>query len=244
MFTDAIDISSTNSWLQYKNHALELKVPKKQILDLIHFRAYVAETLIMSNMTPKKRGRPSGSPADSSACSRAGSPSTSSFSPSGVKRLREEFTSVREVRLDNVGHLAEFDEKKNATRCKNPKCRSKTHIYCVKCNVHLCIGNKKNCFRSYHLYIQGGNFNWNKVHNLEIGIFVKNTEIGQFLFFLVHILTYMVFAYIRPEVRNHPQLFFSNVRVYQVTPSLKGKFVRNTTHYLFLEYFQSLRAKK
>ncbi|KAH0822750.1 hypothetical protein GEV33_000038 [Tenebrio molitor] len=101
---------------QYKNHALELKVPKKQILDLIHFRAYVAETLIMSNMTPKKRGRPSGSPADSSACSRAGSPSTSSFSPSGVKRLREEFTSVREVRVDNVGHLAEFDEKKNATR--------------------------------------------------------------------------------------------------------------------------------
>jgi hypothetical protein len=114
----AIDVSSTNSWLEYKNHALKLKVPKKEILDLIHFRAYVAESLIMSNMTPKKRGRPSGSPADSSACFRAGSPSTSSFSPSGVKRLREEFTSVREVRLNNVGHLAEFDEKKNATRCK------------------------------------------------------------------------------------------------------------------------------
>jgi hypothetical protein len=41
-----------------------------------------------------------------------------------------------------------------------------------------------------------------------------------------------------------PTFFFSNVRVYQVTTCLKGQFVRITTHYLFLEYFQSLRAKK
>jgi hypothetical protein len=75
-------------------------------------------------------------------------------------------------------------------------------------------------------------------------MFVKNTETGQFSVFLAHILTHMVFAYLLPEVRNHPQLFFSNVRVYQVIPRLKGQFVRNTTHHLFLEYFQSLRAKK
>jgi hypothetical protein len=54
----------------------------------------------------------------------------------------------------------------------------------------------------------------------------------------------MVFAYLPPEVRNQPQLFFSNVRVYQVTPRLKGQFVTNTTHYLFLDCFQSLRTKK
>jgi hypothetical protein len=36
--------------------------------------------------------------------------------------------------------------------------------------------------------------------------------------------------------------FFSNVCT--VTPRLKAHFARNTTHYLFLEYFQSLRAKK
>jgi hypothetical protein len=39
-------------------------------------------------------------------------------------------------------------------------------------------------------------------------IFVKNPETGRFLFFLAHILTHMVFAYLLPEVRNHPQLFF------------------------------------
>jgi hypothetical protein len=39
-------------------------------------------------------------------------------------------------------------------------------------------------------------------------IFAKNTETGQFLFFLAHILTYMVSAYLLPEVRNHPPTFF------------------------------------
>jgi hypothetical protein len=31
--------------------------------------------------------------------------------------------------------------------------------------------------------IQCGNFNWNKIHNLDIVIFVKNPETGRFLFF-------------------------------------------------------------
>jgi hypothetical protein len=74
----------------------------------------------------------------------------------------------------------------------------------------------------------------------KLAIFVKNTETGQFLFFLAHILTHMVFAYPLPEVRNNPQLIFLNVRVYQVTLRLKGQFVTNIMHYLFLEYFQSL----
>jgi hypothetical protein len=39
-------------------------------------------------------------------------------------------------------------------------------------------------------------------------IFAKNTETGQFLFFLAHILTHMVFVYLLPEVPNNPQLFF------------------------------------
>jgi hypothetical protein len=35
-----------------------------------------------------------------------------------------------------------------------------------------------------------------------------------------------------------------DIRVSQVTPRLKGYLARNTTHYLFPEYFQRLRAKK
>jgi uncharacterized membrane protein YdcZ (DUF606 family) len=33
---------------------------------------------------------------------------------------------------------------------------------------------------------------------------VKNPEIGRFLFFLAHILAYMIFACLLPEVHNHP----------------------------------------
>jgi hypothetical protein len=76
-------------------------------------------------------------------------------------------------------------------------------------------------------------------------IFVKNPETGRFLFFLAYILVHIVFAYLLPEVRNH--LFFLKCRgytLYQVSPRLKGYLAGNTTHYLFPEYFQSLRAKK
>jgi hypothetical protein len=48
----------------------------------------------------------------------------------------------------------------------------------------------------------------------KLAIFVKNPEAGRFLFFLAHILTYMVFAYLLPEVRNHPQLFFFKMEGY------------------------------
>jgi hypothetical protein len=39
-------------------------------------------------------------------------------------------------------------------------------------------------------------------------IFVKNPKTGLLLFFLAHILAYMVFAYLFPEVRNNPYFFF------------------------------------
>jgi hypothetical protein len=45
----------------------------------------------------------------------------------------------------------------------------------------------------------------------KLAIFVKNTETAQFLFFLAHILTHIVFAYLLPEVRNHP----NNTYVFQ-----------------------------
>jgi hypothetical protein len=64
-----------------------------------------------------------------------------------------------------------------------------------------------------YFQIQCGNFEWNKIHNLDVGSFVKNPKTGRFLFFLAHILAYRVSAYLLPEVRNTPNFFFSNGRV-------------------------------
>uniref|UniRef100_A0A1B6HXF8 PiggyBac transposable element-derived protein domain-containing protein n=1 Tax=Homalodisca liturata TaxID=320908 RepID=A0A1B6HXF8_9HEMI len=60
MITHAIDLAVTNAWLQYIRDATQLKIPKKQKLDLFKFRQHVGEVLIVSGKTSnKKRGRPS-----------------------------------------------------------------------------------------------------------------------------------------------------------------------------------------
>lgn len=56
-----------------------------------------------------------------------------------------------ETRFDEYNHLPLIDEKKSATRCKNPECKNQsTHVYCEKCNVHLCLTIKRNCFYKFH----------------------------------------------------------------------------------------------
>jgi hypothetical protein len=50
---------------------------------------------------------------------------------------------------------------------------------------------------------------------------------------------------IYPPVSAQPPLtFFFKYKGIPRLPRLKAHFARNTTHYLFSEYFQSLRAKK
>lgn len=99
MFTHAIDLSCTNACIEYKNTAEILKVPKKNIMDLLHFRAYVAESLILVNQNPvKKRGRPLSSNMNSPK-------RLPTITTSSVKRAREEIRPLTEVRLDTVGHI-------------------------------------------------------------------------------------------------------------------------------------------
>jgi hypothetical protein len=51
---------------------------------------------------------------------------------------------------------------------------------------------------------------------------------------------------ISPPGSAQPPFFLKckGYTLYQVSPRLKGYLAGNTTHYLFPEYFQSLRAKK
>lgn len=69
-----------------------------------------------------------------------------------LKRANEKRPS-HEVRYDQRGHFAKFDDEKNATRCKKENCESRTHMFCVKCNVHLCIAKNKHCFYDFHVLI-------------------------------------------------------------------------------------------
>lgn len=58
-----------------------------------------------------------------------------------------------EVRYDQRGHFPKFDNRKNGTRCKKENCESRTHMQCVKCDVHLCVAKDKNCFYDFHVLV-------------------------------------------------------------------------------------------
>lgn len=72
------------------------------------------------------------------------------------KEKRQTYTSkqetrpAEEVRYDNIGHLPQVDHNKNPTRCKLEGCTLKSHIFCIKCMVHLCLKMDKNCFMKFH----------------------------------------------------------------------------------------------
>lgn len=46
-----------------------------------------------------------------------------------------------------AAHLPEVDRKIRA-RCK--KCQKKTSFFCIKCRLHLCIVDGRNCFKDFH----------------------------------------------------------------------------------------------
>lgn len=145
MIFHAVDLACTNSWLEYKQEAISMEFPKNKIMDSLHFKMRLAETLIRVGkpVTLKRKvGRPSGENI----------PPCTSTPSSSKKTKRNEFEvkPFKEIQTDLVDHFPEYDNKKEATRCKNIMCQGKTHVYCIKCNVHLCFVKNRNCFKTFH----------------------------------------------------------------------------------------------
>lgn len=55
---------------------------------------------------------------------------------------------ISENRFDRMDHLPGVNTKRN--RCRLKGCSLKTNNYCMKCQKHLCIKQKNNCFFKYH----------------------------------------------------------------------------------------------
>uniref|UniRef100_A0A3B4A161 PiggyBac transposable element-derived protein domain-containing protein n=1 Tax=Periophthalmus magnuspinnatus TaxID=409849 RepID=A0A3B4A161_9GOBI len=64
------------------------------------------------------------------------------------KRSATKAIPTQEVRSDSVGHWPVMETVRQ--RCKRPNCKGLTVSKCVKCNVHLCLSKRKNCFRDFH----------------------------------------------------------------------------------------------
>lgn len=54
------------------------------------------------------------------------------------------------IRYDEIAHFPGVDVEKRR-RCKFEECIHLTYIYCEKCNVHLCINMRRNCFKEFHI---------------------------------------------------------------------------------------------
>ena len=139
MIFHALDLALVNSWMEYRRDCEKNGTPKSKSMDLLEFRLRAAEGLLKIGKSAEistRRGRPSSSPGSS---------------PRPTKRQNIERRPLREVQTDNCQHMPEHDQKKEATRCKYNRCNQRSHIYCIKCNVHLCLNRERNCFSNFHM---------------------------------------------------------------------------------------------
>lgn len=141
MIAHAFDLIVVNCWLQYEKDADHYNINKNKKKDLLHFRMELAENLIKvgQNVPLKRRGRPRADTGDSHEV----------LTTPKVRKV-DSSQPTDDVRKDKFDHFPEFDTKVHTSRCKNPGCKRKTHIFCIKCNIHLCIDGTSNCFYNFH----------------------------------------------------------------------------------------------
>lgn len=120
------------SWLEYRKDRKKAGIPKNEIKDLLNFRLELVDALIKSGNPTRqvKRGRPKSGHCD--------------------QVTLHEIRPCKDIRIDGIDHLPEHDQKNQQTRCKNNHCKGRTFFRCGKCDVHLCITKRKNCFKEFH----------------------------------------------------------------------------------------------
>lgn len=140
------DLMVINSWIimrkQYGN--LNDEATSQGPFRLFHFKLQIAQYLLQSPGIPQPPVRPSDSAlGDSSSDDEGDQP---------PRKKPREMTSrvLRSLRYDGTNHWPVFVSNKNNTRCKYEACTAKTYWKCSKCNVHLCIDSRKNCFQEFH----------------------------------------------------------------------------------------------
>ncbi|KRZ68528.1 hypothetical protein T10_3787 [Trichinella papuae] len=135
VFVWTINVSLTNSWLKFKKDCTNNGIAPKNVMDLMEFMLSVSDSLIKLEKTyvTRKRDRPQTEHTDEEE-----------VSPSRPVRRTTQPLDIAPT--DQTGHWPEMMTCKK--RCR--VCQKTCQIRCMKCDVHLCITNTRNCFFSYH----------------------------------------------------------------------------------------------
>ena len=129
-----------NGWNMYRRDCEQLKIEKKDQLQLYEFKLLLARSLTMTGKTrisKSKRGRP---------------PTSNEVDENYAKKKKfghaTKIIPTKDIRLDNVSHILIFNKMRG--KCKYPGCSGKTNHFCLKCQVHLCCNNNRNCNQKFH----------------------------------------------------------------------------------------------
>ncbi|CAI6352915.1 unnamed protein product [Macrosiphum euphorbiae] len=132
IFYHLIDLCVVNAWLLYRRVH-----PSEPYLSLVDFKILISEVLCeMKRTTPKRKGRPT-----------AEENRIQGLIDKKKKRGPCTELPAEDVRLDGMDHYPFHDKR---SRCKYPTCKNKTLFYCTKCQLPLCINDKRNCFLLFH----------------------------------------------------------------------------------------------
>ena len=80
----------------------------------------------------------------------------------------------RSVRFDGKNHLPGCTDGRSG-RKQCAQCQRSTNVYCTKCNVHLCMYSKRNCYKPYHTKVDSVPYH-TKVDRVNINNNVDNDQ--------------------------------------------------------------------
>ena len=131
----AVDICKVNAWILYRRFADQLRIPKKNQMNLLTFSSKVAAGLTMESKTLERSvGRPR-------------KRRSIDHDTTGPGRRVLTATPANCVRIDATAHWPCYRDKKG--RCRFCK-KGIVLTSCMKCQVHLCFTSERNCFYDFH----------------------------------------------------------------------------------------------
>ncbi|XP_049798899.1 piggyBac transposable element-derived protein 2-like [Schistocerca nitens] len=135
-----VDLAVVNAWNQYMRSIKRNNIPRKEQKDLLHFKLEVAEGLLA--VPPEDR--------------RVLSETEQEGDILPVAKRCKFFNQTAKLpcsdkRYNGYEHFPISDDIPAPHTCRYEPCKSRSKMWCEKCNVYLCLSKDKTCFKEFHV---------------------------------------------------------------------------------------------